>query len=231
MSEQARVSVVCPDCGAPLPLEAVEHAVTCRQCGRTSAPAPREIKTVIVERVVVSPDARSASVLAEPECPRCRAKLRATEAHGVPLFGCGVCGGFFLDNDASTRITRAADREIAAISERAATQAVTAVNTAPAGLACPSCSRPMQRVRARGAIDLDICNEHGTWFDAGEVRRVMDAYERSSNSASEVQMAAFRQAQSAQIASMESTSMSVGAIAGISVGVLGFLGALAAGRS
>ena len=34
----------------------------------------------------------------------------------------------------------------------------------------------MQRVNAAHLADLDVCAAHGTWFDPGELRRVMSAY-------------------------------------------------------
>jgi hypothetical protein len=44
--------------------------------------------------------------------------------------------------------------------------------------ACPVCASPMNRVRIEAAAcDIDACSEHGTWFDAGELRAVSRVYE------------------------------------------------------
>jgi Zn-finger nucleic acid-binding protein len=235
-SEQARVRVVCPDCGAPLPPEATEHAVRCPQCGNTSAPAPREIRTVVVERVVeAGQDARAASCSSEPKCARCKAKLFAKEVHDIRLFGCGVCGGVFLDNEGSTRITRARDQDLAVLAERARQHAVTAADTRPAGIPCPTCERAMQRVRAAGAIDLDICDAHGTWFDAGELTRVMAAYaqiaQKNGAAEAEARLSALRDQQRAQVAEHETFATGFGAAAGVTAGLLGVMFALSGARS
>lgn len=47
-------------------------------------------------------------------------------------------------------------------------------------LACPVCTARMNRVNfARSAnVIVDVCKEHGIWFDAGEVHAVIDFVER-----------------------------------------------------
>ena len=40
---------------------------------------------------------------------------------------------------------------------------------------CPVCTRVMNRVNFahRSAIIIDVCKQHGSWFDAGELPRVL----------------------------------------------------------
>jgi len=209
-------------------------AVTCGQCGETSAPAPREapaVQTVVVERVVVAAPGVSSSAPAMPPCPRCKASLFEGNAHGVKLLGCAVCGGIFLDNEGSTRIVAAPQAAIAQLAERAGARAIApGVDVRPEGLPCPACATPMRRVRA-GAIDLDICTMHGTWFDRGELVRVMRAAaepdaDAKSRADAELRLVALRRQQYEQIGAAEDNAV-VGAFAGLTVGVLGILGALA----
>jgi hypothetical protein len=40
---------------------------------------------------------------------------------------------------------------------------------------CPFDGEPLGRVKVDG-VDVDVCKVHGTWFDAGEVRRIANAY-------------------------------------------------------
>lgn len=217
MTEQRRVKIVCPECGGPLPAEAVRAAVTCERCGHASAPVTQ-------------------AAPAQPTCPRCKASLFEGNAHGVMVLGCGICGGIFLDNEGSTRITRAPDDVIAGLAARARDRAVMAsVDTRPKDLSCPSCSAPMRRVLARGFVEVDYCASHGTWFDRGEVNRVMDAYaprpdpvaaDAASRAAAEARMAAFRETQKTSIERAETTS-AVGAF-GLTLGMMGVLGALIA---
>jgi Zn-finger nucleic acid-binding protein len=215
MTEQARVKIVCPECGGPLPVEAVNRAVTCERCGHASAPF-----------------VGASAVRSGAPCPRCRAILYEGDAGRITLLGCGSCGGIFLDNEGSTHITRAHDSLIANLAERVKDRAVVrTVDTRPSELPCPSCSAPMKRVHARGVAEIDLCPSHGTWFDRGELNRVMSAYVRGNAVArderadAEARMAAFREAQRSAIDSAETTS-TVGAF-GVTVGLLGILGALA----
>lgn len=240
MSEQARVKIVCPTCGAPLSPEAATVAARCHACGHASAPLPaptQTVQTVVVERVErVIVEGAAAPVASTPRCPRCAVGLFEGDAHGVKLLGCGVCGGVFLDNEACVAITHAPDRQIAAMAARAAERAVAPnVDTRPAGLACPICAAPMQRTRVRALVDLDACPAHGTWFDRAELVQVIELYGRGIATAppndSELAMAAFRDRQVERIERMESISTSTGLLSGIGFGVLGVLGALAAGSN
>lgn len=234
MAEQARVKIACPDCGAPLPPEAAKVAVKCPQCGHTSAPLPQTeaiVQTIVVERVVTAPAAASASTL---PCPRCNASLFEGNAHGVRLLGCGICGGIFLDNEGSTRITRAPDLEIAKLAERARDRAVvTTINTRPT-VRCPSCTATMERVLARGVVEIDFCRGHGTWFDRGELQPVMGAFasrpddpDAKARAEAEARMAHFRDRQAEAIGEAEREAIVGGVFAGLSVAALGVLGALA----
>lgn len=221
MSEQERVKLVCPECGGPLPPEAAHRAVKCERCGVASVPAPKPGAAV---EAGVAP------------CPRCSGRLFEGFAGEVRLLGCGACGGVFLDNEASTRITRARDEAVAALARRAKERAPATIDTRPDDLPCPVCSAAMRRVQSRGLVDLDICGEHGTWFDRGELNRVMDAYARSievsqvgARDDSELRMAQFRDEQRAAIAAAEDTS-AAGAF-GVTAGLLGVLAVLAGSSS
>lgn len=48
---------------------------------------------------------------------------------------------------------------------------------APSRLACPVCARPMSAER-QYRITLDICEEHGVWFDRGELPELIDRLNR-----------------------------------------------------
>jgi Zn-finger nucleic acid-binding protein len=46
----------------------------------------------------------------------------------------------------------------------------------------------MQRTRvAEATVDVDICPEHGTWFDCDEMQRVMRSFDRARWSRSRVE--------------------------------------------
>lgn len=45
----------------------------------------------------------------------------------------------------------------------------------PAQLACPICTRPMDRMRLN-RLDLDVCDKHGVWFDGVELQQTLYRY-------------------------------------------------------
>jgi Zn-finger nucleic acid-binding protein len=191
---------------------------------------------VVVERVVVAAPGGSADA-AMPPCPRCKASLFEGQAHGVKLLGCGVCGGVFLDNDGSARIVAAPDEEIAQLAERAEARAIAPdVDTRPAALACPVCGKAMRKVRAPASVELDICAAHGTWFDRSELVRVMRACtgrvddDSRDRAQAELRLVALRDEQRGQIGAAEDAA-AAGAFAGVTLGLLGILGALASSSS
>jgi Zn-finger nucleic acid-binding protein len=55
------------------------------------------------------------------------------------------------------------------------------IATAEVARACPRCSAGMIRRQIQGiddrevAIDIDVCEEHGIWFDHGEFEAVLEA--------------------------------------------------------
>ena len=110
-------------------------------------------------------------------CPRCRMPLFEGFTHGIMMLGCGQCGGVWLDNEASQEVVRRIDRDVTELAERVASHAKVVADARPDKLPCPSCSRPMTRLRVPGTtIDLDVCAPHGTWFDAHELKVVALAY-------------------------------------------------------
>ncbi len=169
----ARIELRCPSCGAPLPAVAAERVVVCGQCKTASEPAPKGpekvLQTIVVERVVLPGDH------SVTPCPRCRVGLFGVRAGAIDVHGCGICGGIWLDNAGSLAITQRHDPHVSALAARAETNAVIrGARTEP--IDCPICNQRMQRVNAAQLAELDVCQEHGTWFDAGEPRRIVSAY-------------------------------------------------------
>jgi Zn-finger nucleic acid-binding protein len=169
-----RITLRCPSCGAPLPASAANHVVVCGQCNTASEPAPRAPerveRTVVVERVVVAADQKVTP------CPRCSVGLFGVRAGDVVVNGCGVCGGIWLDNVGSVAVVKNHDPRISALAARAASNAAVRNAASLETLACPVCHERMQRVNVPRVAELDVCKEHGTWFDAGELNRITAAY-------------------------------------------------------
>jgi Zn-finger nucleic acid-binding protein len=148
---ESRRTLVCPRCGAPLPPGAAHESVTCVFCGTTSA---------------VSQLANEAAG-SELVCPRCEQKLFFGDADGVAMLGCGVCGGIWLDNGSAHKVTEHYSDRVVDMAARAA-QSAQRKPDVRAAAKCAQCRAEMQR-RTFGVVSLDVCAEHGTWFDAGEL--------------------------------------------------------------
>lgn len=167
--------LACPNCGAPLPPAANHQAVTCAFCKVTSVAAPRASSPPPASATSIATDAARASELV---CPRCAVTLFEGRAGAVILEGCGRCGGVWLDNDSARRALGAKDESasVTELANRAGGRAKAASIDTSAPASCPSCRKLMARVRApKGGVDLDVCVEHGTWFDRYELGLVLEA--------------------------------------------------------
>lgn len=115
------------------------------------------------------------------QCPRCSKGL----VHGAtgPISGlvCKACGGLWLDHDIAVQFREALvsnsrlelSESARIIGESSASRAKRAVDTSPGDLPCVSCGQSMRREKvSRAGFDLDICDQHGTWYDCGELQRI-----------------------------------------------------------
>jgi Zn-finger nucleic acid-binding protein len=118
-------------------------------------------------------------------CPRC---LRPFVTYQVGVYlvdACVDCGGLFLDNATTREVLSSFDRSLVGV---ATTLGIGKGETLQKGvnqrnLTCPKCSAGLQTVEVPAAqVELDVCTEHGTWFDANELPKVARAYKRSRGS-------------------------------------------------
>lgn len=114
-----------------------------------------------------------AGVRQDLACPRCSGALFARHYQDLDVDECDACGGFMLSPNAIDRIVAAKDN---ATDLRLALPAhPRVVETAVHYVRCPVCSETMNR-KAFGRISgvvVDVCAEHGVWFDAGELAAVL----------------------------------------------------------
>jgi Zn-finger nucleic acid-binding protein len=106
-------------------------------------------------------------------CPRCTQALVEETYADTPVDECLACGGIFLD-------ATVMDRLVAAKGERLSLSIALPIRTIAREsvvryVPCPHCAAPMNRKifgRSSGIV-VDICKEHGVWFDAGELAAVL----------------------------------------------------------
>lgn len=60
------------------------------------------------------------------------------------------------------------------MADQAARTAPCKGDTSTSGIPCATCDAPMQP-RCVCGVDIDLCSQHGTWFDADELRKVAES--------------------------------------------------------
>lgn len=108
-------------------------------------------------------------------CPRCRTPLNPQQAQRLTMHCCYSCGGLFLDGAASRRVVEAVDPSAMATAQQVSQGAQRPVAT-DAVAPCPVCARALERMPIPAAsVTVDVCSEHGVWFDRDELQRVVQA--------------------------------------------------------
>jgi Zn-finger nucleic acid-binding protein len=110
-------------------------------------------------------------------CPRGCGTLRRLSLGGVELEECERCSGAWLKPAIFQRLCAEEERRSAYLgAESAAHEAPHAAVQTVRYVPCPDCSKLMNRVNfgKRSGVVLDSCAQHGTWFDADELRRVVE---------------------------------------------------------
>jgi Zn-finger nucleic acid-binding protein len=167
----------CPNCGG----DVAEAARTCGYCHA-------ELATVRCHHCYAMNAARSAHCTGcgrelglEPvgdadqrPCARCKKPLSLFTGTGGVLLDCADCGGQFVEHELLRSLLEAREVTGLAVTRRArrGELRLTAVRYVP----CPSCGALMNRKNfgSESGVVVDVCSLHGTWFDQGELPRVLE---------------------------------------------------------
>lgn len=109
-------------------------------------------------------------------CPRCRAETAAVRVGAASLRECPGCGGVWARREAFERICAGTEEQAAVLGAAHAAPRPAAGGEAVRYLPCPECGGLMNRVnfaRCSGVV-IDVCREHGSWFDRDELRRIVE---------------------------------------------------------
>jgi len=169
----------CPNCGAASSSEASRCAfcesrlatVACPSCFGMmfmgSKHCPR------CGAAAVAPE--SANVEAR-KCPRCRTEMNSVVIAATTLSECSRCEGLWVDVRSFEKICADREEQVAVLGtatpSTVARDEISKVKYVP----CPECSQLMNRMnfaRCSGVI-VDICKNHGTWFDRDELSRIIE---------------------------------------------------------
>ena len=197
--------VRCSSCGAPRQ----EGSLSCQFCGADFTLHERDLDTVCPKCMArVSHRAKfchhcATALVPEPlardetglTCPVCGPERRLNDRRigDVAVLECDRCAGLWLGTEPFKRLAERASREAFPID-----RLVTSDRTEPSGPVesgpsagkgwryrkCPVCEKMMNRRnygRSSGVI-IDVCRDHGIWFDADELPRIL-AWIRSGKKA------------------------------------------------
>lgn len=107
-------------------------------------------------------------------CPRCARPLGTTRDAGV--FECAACGGLFVDHTAFATLAAEKEAEAKPFAARAPHAPPSKLDAEVHYVKCPVCGNVMNRINFghRSGVIVNVCGHHGTWFDAGELTRVLE---------------------------------------------------------
>ena len=117
------------------------------------------------------------SALRDCQCSDCHAPLEAIAEDAGSLLNCRKCGGQFVEH-ALLRSLLERHELVGQAFPDAPYQRPVSTREAPERIhyrPCAVCQRMMNRKNFGGAsgVIVDVCAQHGTWFDAGELPQVL----------------------------------------------------------
>jgi Zn-finger nucleic acid-binding protein len=173
----------CPVCGAFARegLRSCDHCQTelatlrCRHCFELNFPGDLHCRGCGAE-LGLAPDARPSS----ESCPDCQLPLRAFQAGSGQLLACERCGGQMVTHGLLRALLEQREALGRAVPSACDLPRENPLATPVRYRPCPSCRQLMNRKNFGGTsgIVVDVCSLHGTFFDAGELPRVLEFVRR-----------------------------------------------------
>jgi Zn-finger nucleic acid-binding protein len=147
-------TIACSSCFA-LMFAGSKH---CQRCG-----APAAVPQVVA--------------LEKVKCPRCETTMSQVTIGTTAVLECERCFGLWLDVASFERICTDREQQSAVLGFAAQAPVKPVNDTSRVKyVPCPVCSQLMNRMnfaRCSGVI-VDICKQHGTWFDRDELSRIVE---------------------------------------------------------
>jgi Zn-finger nucleic acid-binding protein len=109
-------------------------------------------------------------------CPRCNVALKNVTVGTTHLLECGTCEGIWLDAETLQRICAERDTQTAVMNMPGHPAEHAALEKHISYIPCPVCHQLMNRVNFAhcSAVIVNVCKQHGTWFDKDELRRTVE---------------------------------------------------------
>jgi Zn-finger nucleic acid-binding protein len=172
----------CPMCGAA----AATEATHCAHCGARLATVacPSCFGMMFVGQEFCphcgTKFERKDSAAAAPEelCPRCKTNLEAVVIGTSSVRECSQCEGVWVDAETLRQICSDQEKQAAVLGMPSHLPPNEGVEFEKQirYLPCPICKELMNRVNFSNFsnVIVDVCREHGTWFDRDELRRIVE---------------------------------------------------------
>lgn len=169
----------CPNCGAAV----ADRAAHCEHCrSRLKTESCSSCFGTIFQGSKFCPLCGEKAVAANVidrenlgECPRCGIGLKLIEVDEIKLAECERCEGIWSDVETFETICASRENQSAVLKkldEILHHPQVQKIRYVP----CPACRQLMNRnnfARVSGVI-IDTCREHGVWFDAEELPKIIE---------------------------------------------------------
>ncbi len=173
----------CQGCGASVPADATQCPYCQAQVATVACPACFALAPLTASHcpacgAALASRNEGASVAAGP-CPACAKPLAATRIGSLDVGECRACGGLWLDQQAFEGLAASREGQGAVLGALPGPAARDAGSAEPLAAVqyrpCPRCQQRMNRVNyaRRSGVVLDVCKDHGMWFDRDELRRVL----------------------------------------------------------
>ena len=172
-------ALTCPQCGAAADADAIQCSFCHARLATTACPSCFGMVFVGSKHcahcgaALAAVDARAG----KRSCPRGCGTLRQLTLGGLAMDECEQCSGVWLALEVFQKLCAEEERRSVFLGAELQVRhtPATAVKTV-SYVPCPDCGKLMNRVNfgKRSGVVLDACAQHGTWFDADELRRVVE---------------------------------------------------------
>jgi len=172
----------CPMCGAA----AATDATRCEHCNARLATVacPSCFGMMFIGQQFCphcggKADRQDSSEQAQPEpCPRCHADMEAVVIGGSKVRECPKCEGIWTDAETLRQICADQEKQAAVLGlpTPLPTNEGVEIERQIRYLPCPVCGDMMNRINFANfsGVIIDVCRQHGTWFDRDELRRIVE---------------------------------------------------------
>ncbi len=166
-----RSAETCEYCGSYLDFSLKGKTIHCPHC---YARTPAESRFCIRCGRPVNPSIGDGVLREDRLCPRCSVAMRGQTIGEYSLLGCTECSGFFLRHDTFEMMQDRMDRVIVPTDGK--TRDGSTPESKVVYVRCPVCRRMMNRrnFAVISGVIVDLCRDHGIWFDSDELETIMD---------------------------------------------------------